>query len=115
VVTGNADQLAHVFQNLLTNALKYCKPDVSPKIQIGAKRHEDEWNVSVTDNGIGFAQEYADLVFGLFKRLHNTDQHDGTGIGLAICRRIIERYGGKIWAESQLGVGSAFCFSLPKP
>ena len=115
IVAGNATQLAHVFQNLLTNALKYCKPDQCPRIEIKAVKKELQWVVSVADNGIGFNPEYAERIFALFKRLHGRDKYDGTGLGLAICRRIVERYGGRIWAESQEGVGSTFYFALPQP
>ena len=96
VVRGDEAQLAQVFQNLLSNALKYRKAQESPKIQIACRREGAEWIVTVQDNGIGFAQEYAQRVFGLFKRLHK-DEYPGTGLGLAICKRIVERCGGRIW------------------
>lgn len=109
---GDTGQLAHVFQNILSNALKYRQKDVPPKVHISVKRDGNQWIVSVRDNGIGFQQEYAHRIFGLFKRLHK-DEYPGTGLGLAICQRIIERYGGRIWAESAVGEGATFYFRLP--
>lgn len=112
IVRGEATQLAHVFQNLLSNALKYCNKDVKPMIQIRAERETKHWVIAVADNGIGFEPQYAEKIFGLFKRLHK-DEYPGTGLGLAICQRIVERYGGRMWAESQPGIGSTFYFLLP--
>lgn len=112
-VRGDVNQLAHVFQNLLSNALKYRKPNESPCIYIEAEQQGVHWVIIVRDNGIGFEQHQAERIFGLFKRLHREEEYPGTGLGLAICKRIIERYGGKMWAESELGVGSKFFFSLP--
>ncbi|HEY2017420.1 MAG TPA: PAS domain-containing protein [Bryobacteraceae bacterium] len=112
-VRGDAAQLAHVFQNLLSNALKYRNKGVSPEIHCGAELAGNQWIVSVRDNGIGFEQQYAERIFGLFKRLHK-DEYPGTGLGLAICKRIVERYGGRIWAEGRPGEGSTFHFSLPR-
>lgn len=110
-VVGDQSQLTQVFQNLLSNALKYRRNDVSPKIVIAAERQGLEWVVSVTDNGIGFEQKYAERIFGLFKRLHK-DEYPGTGLGLAICQRIIERCGGRMWAQGRPGNGSSFYFAL---
>ena len=112
-VRGDTAQLAHVFQNVLSNALKYRKKDIPPEIVISAKAESDQWIISVRDNGIGFEPQYAERIFGLFKRLHK-EEYPGTGLGLAICRRIVERYGGRMWAESKLGEGAVFYFSLPK-
>ncbi len=111
-VRGDAAQMAHVFQNLLSNALKYCKKDTAPEIDICAVRNGEYWTITVRDNGIGFEPQYAERIFGLFKRLHK-DEYPGTGLGLAICKRIVERYGGRIWADSRLGEGARFYFSLP--
>ena len=111
VVMGDETQLPQLFQNLISNALKYSKTTVAPKVQISAARDEKEWTISVRDNGIGFKQEYADHIFGLFKRLHK-DKYPGTGLGLAICKRIVERCQGRIWAESVPGEGSVFSFTL---
>lgn len=113
-VRGDVTQLSHVFQNLLSNALKYRKHAESPRIHISAQRQENEWVVSIRDNGIGFDPRQAGRIFGLFKRLHTETEYPGTGLGLAICKRIIERYGGTMWAESEPGVGSTFFFSLPE-
>jgi PAS domain S-box-containing protein len=110
-VRGETAQLAHVFQNLLSNAIKYRKKDQPAEIRLEATRNGSFWTVSVQDNGIGFEQEYATRIFGLFKRLHK-DEYPGTGLGLAICQRIIERSGGRIWAESVPGKGSTFHFTL---
>ncbi|MGH9654223.1 MAG: sensor histidine kinase, partial [Bryobacteraceae bacterium] len=111
VILGEETQLTQLFQNLLSNALKYARPDVSPIVQIGAERNGKEWIVSLRDNGIGFKQEYVSHIFGLFKRLHRSE-YPGTGLGLAICKRIVERCGGRIWAESELGKGATFYFAL---
>lgn len=113
VVSVHEGRLAQVFQNLIGNALKYRSAD-APRIQISAIQH-DRWQVfSVVDNGIGIDTKYANQIFGLFKRLHSREQYPGTGIGLAICQRIVEQYGGRIWLEeSAPGHGSTFCFSVP--
>lgn len=110
---GETVQLSHVFQNLLSNALKYCKFNQRPQVHIKAQRQENEWIVSVRDNGIGFESSQAEHIFGLFKRLHSEAEYQGTGMGLAICKRVIERYGGRMWAESELSIGSTFFFALP--
>ncbi len=112
VVQGNERQLSQVFQNLLSNCLKYRREDSPPRVHIGAQRANGEWLISVADNGIGFEPKYAERIFGLFKRLH-TDDYPGTGLGLAICRRIVERYGGRIWAVSEgEGCGTTVWFTL---
>ncbi|MEO8130868.1 MAG: PAS domain S-box protein [Bryobacteraceae bacterium] len=113
VVSGDEGQMSHVFQNLLSNALKYCKNEETPRIHVGAEHSNRDWVVSIRDNGIGFSQDHAERIFGLFKRLHRDEDYPGTGLGLAICKRIIERYHGRIWAESKVGVGSTFYFALP--
>ena len=112
-VAADEGQLAHVFQNLLSNALKYRKPAEPPRINIGAERQDGHWLVKVRDNGIGFDQDQAERIFGLFKRLHRDEEYPGTGVGLAICKHIVERYRGRIWAESEAGVGSTFYLTLP--
>jgi len=113
VTRGETAQIAHVFQNVLANALKYRKEDVSPRIQVSTEQKGDEWIISIEDNGIGFDPRYAERIFGLFKRLHK-DQYPGTGLGLAICKRIVERYGGRIWAEGRPGLGATIHFALPR-
>ncbi len=114
VVRGDAVQLTHVFQNLLTNFLKYRRSGVAPEVRIAAVQTTDQCIVSFEDNGIGFQPQYAERIFGLFKRLHK-DSYPGTGLGLAICQRIVERYGGRMWAEGRPGNGATFYFALPKP
>jgi signal transduction histidine kinase len=109
----HATQLQQLFQNLIGNAIKYCRPDVRPVIDVQARRDNDYWLFSVRDNGIGIESDYKERIFGLFKRLHTGDEYSGTGIGLAICQRIVERYRGRIWVESEPGKGSTFFFSLP--
>jgi len=105
--------LTQLFQNLIGNALKYRKLDVTPIIQISTESAGDEWVFSVVDNGIGFDPAYAERIFGVFKRLHHHHKYPGTGIGLAICARIVTHYGGRIWAEGEPGKGATFHFTLP--
>lgn len=105
--------LLQLFQNLVGNALKYRRRDVRPLIEISAVRQGTEWIFTVADNGIGFDPIYAERIFGVFKRLHLRDQYPGTGIGLALCSRIVALYGGRIWAESRVGIGSDFKFTMP--
>ena len=108
-----AAHLLQLFQNLIGNALKYRRADVTPFIEVSAVRLGTEWLFAVADNGIGFEPVYAERIFGIFKRLHGRDQYPGTGIGLALCSRIVALYGGRIWAESQLGAGAHFKFTMP--
>ena len=111
-VRGDVAQLTHVFQNLLSNALKYSRKDVAPEIEIFARRSAEQWIIAIRDNGMGFDPKYTDQIFRLFKRLHGPDI-PGTGLGLAICQRIVERYGGRMWAESEPDNGSTFYVGLP--
>jgi PAS domain S-box-containing protein len=104
--------LLQLFQNLVGNAIKY-HGQAPPVIQVAAERQNNMWRLCVRDNGIGINPEYSELVFGIFKRLHNSADYQGTGIGLAICQKIVERYGGRIWVESEEGRGAAFYFTLP--
>ncbi|HZQ54496.1 MAG TPA: ATP-binding protein [Bryobacteraceae bacterium] len=104
--------LEQLFQNLISNALKY-RSDAPPKIQVAARRQEHHWVFSIMDNGIGIKPEYQERIFGIFKRLHTATKYPGTGIGLAICKRIVERYHGRIWVESEPGRGATFFFTLP--
>ena len=103
-VKADHTALSQLFQNLISNAIKYRKNDISPEIQISAARDGDKWIFSVTDNGIGIASEHFEQIFVPFKRLHGADV-TGTGIGLATCKRIVERYGGRIWVESEPQTG----------
>ena len=111
-VAGDSARLSQVFQNLISNAIKYRKVGMPPRIAITAERQHDMWMIAVQDNGEGFREEYAERIFGLFRRLHGSDV-PGSGIGLAICKAVVERHGGRIWARSQLGHGATFCFTLP--
>jgi signal transduction histidine kinase len=104
--------LQQIFQNLIGNAIKY-RRDEPLRIHVSAERRDGHWLFSVKDNGIGIGQEYKEQIFGLFKRLHTNRKFPGTGIGLAICQRIAERYRGRIWVESELGKGSVFFFTVP--
>jgi PAS domain S-box-containing protein len=111
-VTGDATQLAGVLLNLVGNALKYRSTE-PPHIVVHADKLAGAWRFCVADNGIGIAQRHYERIFEMFERLHSTAEYPGTGIGLAICRRVIQRHGGRIWVESQPGQGSRFCFTLP--
>jgi light-regulated signal transduction histidine kinase (bacteriophytochrome) len=111
-VITDGSQLLQVFQNLIGNALKFRSAE-PPAVHISASKKRSEWVFSIADNGIGIAPEYAELVFVIFKRLHGRAEYPGSGIGLAICKKIIERQGGRIWLESQPGQGSTFKFTLP--
>jgi PAS domain S-box-containing protein len=111
-VTVDGTQIMQVFQNLIGNALKF-RGEAPPRIHVGAQRQEGRWVFSVRDNGIGIEPQYFEKIFQLFQRLHTRKQYAGTGIGLAICKRIIERHGGTIWVESQPGQGTTFSFTIP--
>ena len=111
-VMADRAQLARLFQNLIGNAIKY-RGNKPPEIHVGAKRKDGDWLFSVRDNGIGMEPQYAKRIFILFQRLHNKSEYSGTGIGLTICKKIIERHGGRIWVESELKEGSAFYFTIP--
>ena len=108
-----ATHLQQLFQNLVGNAIKYRREGVPPVVRIAAERQGERWQFAVRDNGIGIDPEYRERIFGLFKRLHTSDQYSGTGIGLAICHRIVESYRGQIWVDSTPGEGSTFYFTLP--
>ncbi|MEG3833185.1 PAS domain S-box protein [Microcoleus sp. MON2_D6] len=111
-VMADEFQLVQLFQNLVANSIKFCRQDI-PLIHIAACRQESEWVFSVRDNGIGIDPQYADRIFIIFQRLHGRRQYSGTGIGLAMCKRIVERHGGRIWVESQEGKGATFYFTIP--
>ena len=105
--------LAQLFQNLIGNAIKYRKDNTSPRIDLTSKRSAESWIFSVTDDGIGIKADYRETIFGIFQRLHTNGEYSGTGMGLAICQRIVERYGGRIWVASEAGKGSTFLFTIP--
>jgi signal transduction histidine kinase len=111
-VTGHPTQLAQLFQNLIANAIKF-RQKMGPTISVKAEKTEKEWRFSVSDNGIGIPPEELDNVFVIFKRLHTRSEYPGTGMGLAICKKTVEREGGRIWVESKIGCGSTFNFTLP--
>jgi signal transduction histidine kinase len=113
-ITGNPDRIAQVFQNLIGNALKFRHPDQPATVHVSAVPHEAEWVFSVEDNGIGIDSQYLDRIFVIFQRLHTRSEYPGTGIGLSICKKVIERHGGRIWVESRVGAGSRFHFTLPR-
>jgi light-regulated signal transduction histidine kinase (bacteriophytochrome) len=113
IVQANDERLSQVLLNLIANAIKY-RSDRKLEIHITAKDHGTEWVFAVADNGIGIDMHYADEIFVLFKRLHTPDEYEGSGIGLAVCKAVIEGYGGKIWLESEPGKGSIFYFTIPK-
>ncbi len=105
--------LTELIQNLIGNALKY-RSERAPVIRVQATTGDPMCTISVEDNGIGIAEEYRQRIFGLFQRLHGGDKYSGSGIGLAICQKIVQRYGGRIWVESEPGLGSKFLFTIPE-
>ncbi|NSW58120.1 MAG: response regulator [Armatimonadetes bacterium] len=111
VLVADRGQLGQLFRNLLANAMKFCEQ--APRIQVSAQPDGENWVISVRDNGIGIAPEHAERIFLIFQRLHSRAKYPGTGIGLAICKRIVERHGGRLWVESTVGEGSVFRFTLP--
>jgi PAS domain S-box-containing protein len=113
LVRADASQLRQLFQNLLANALKFRSEEV-PRVHVSARDEGRDWVFAVRDNGIGIDRQYAERVFVVFQRLHTRRDYPGTGIGLALCKRIVERHGGRIWFESEPGKGSTFLFTVPK-
>ena len=113
MIVADEGQMGQLLSNLIGNAIKYQGTGQRPEIHIGASRGEGHWRISVRDNGIGIDPKDADRVFEIFRRLHGQEEYEGTGIGLAICKRIVERHGGRIWVESRLGQGATFLFTIP--
>ncbi|MAC95859.1 MAG: hypothetical protein CMC96_10180 [Flavobacteriales bacterium] len=103
-----------LFQNLISNALKYSKKEEKPIIQIKVKELDIHWQFSISDNGIGISEEFHEKIFVIFQRLHGRTQYSGTGIGLAVVKKIVESLGGKIWLESEENVGTTFYFTVAK-
>ena len=111
-INGDESQLSRLFQNLIGNALKF-RGDADPHVRVWAELQNDEWTFAVQDNGIGIAPEHRAGVFGMFTRLHSRSRYEGTGIGLALCSKIVQRHGGRIWVDSEVGKGSTFRFTIP--
>ncbi len=112
-VMGDPVQISHLLENLISNAIKFRKDDEIPKIRVSCNRADDDWRFSVADNGIGIRPRYQDRIFGMFKRAHKRSKYAGTGIGLALCLKIVERHGGRIWVDSEANEGSTFYFTIP--
>lgn len=106
--------LKQLFSNLIGNALKYYSKERAPKIRISALEKEKYWEFRISDNGIGIETEFKEKIFVIFQRLHRREEYEGTGIGLAICKKIVDNFGGEIWVDSNLGEGSSFYFTIPK-
>ena len=113
LIKGDASKISIVFQNLIENALKFHKEGVPPKVHIFAEKKNKEYVFCVSDNGIGIQKEFTDQIFDIFKRLHVIGKYEGVGIGLALCKKIIELHGGHMWSESKLGKSSKFYFTIP--
>ncbi|WP_460020096.1 sensor histidine kinase [Magnetospira thiophila] len=113
MVTADKSQMVRLFDNLISNSLKYCDLERPPEIHISARPFGHEWEFSVKDNGIGIEHKFESEIFQLFRRLHGRDKYDGTGVGLALCKKIVERHGGRIWLDPETTQGSRFCFTLP--
>jgi light-regulated signal transduction histidine kinase (bacteriophytochrome) len=112
-VVGDEVQLGQVFRNLVDNAIKFRRPDRPPLVRVSAERDGEGWSFAFADNGIGIDPQYFERIFGVFQRLHAREEYPGTGIGLAVCKRVVERHGGRMWVESSAGQGATFRFTLP--
>jgi light-regulated signal transduction histidine kinase (bacteriophytochrome) len=112
-IAADRAQLVRLFQNLIGNAIKY-RGDAPPRVHVWVEESDEEWVFHLEDNGLGIDPQYHARIFVIFQRLHSREAYPGTGIGLAVCKRIVERFGGRIWVNSTLGNGSDFCFALPK-
>lgn len=114
VVFGDSFQLIRLLQNLADNAIKFKHPDRKPEINISVEERDSDWLFKVSDNGIGIEDKFYNRIFVIFQRLHTRNEYEGTGIGLAVCKKIVERHGGEIWVESEEGKGSTFYFTIKK-
>ena len=113
-VYASRDELTRLFQNLVGNGIKFCEPGQQPRIEVGSSVEDDRWRVTVRDHGIGIDPSQSGRLFQFFSRLQSRAKFDGTGMGLALCRRIVEHHGGRIWVESEgEGCGSTFAFEMP--
>jgi light-regulated signal transduction histidine kinase (bacteriophytochrome) len=113
-IKGIRIQIFQLMQNLIGNAMKYRSKERKAIVEIKAAEQEKEWEISISDNGIGIDAQHYEKIFVIFQRLHNKNEYTGTGIGLAICKKIVDKHGGRIWVESELGKGSKFIFTIPK-
>jgi len=113
-IKTHAAPIKQIFQNLISNGLKYSKPNQAPIISISCTESNASWKFGIKDNGIGISQEYFDKIFIIFQRLHNKEEYSGSGMGLAITKKIIENLNGQIWLESDVNQGTAFYFTIPK-
>jgi light-regulated signal transduction histidine kinase (bacteriophytochrome) len=109
----DGSQIVQVFQNLIANGIKFSRPGEPPLVHISASRARDAWAIAVSDNGIGIEPKYFDRIFQMFQRLHTRQEYAGTGIGLALCKKIVERHGGRVRVESTPGEGTTFAFTIP--
>jgi light-regulated signal transduction histidine kinase (bacteriophytochrome) len=112
VIVADGRLLIQLFQNLISNSIKF-RGSEPPRIRISAEKQKQEWSFAIADNGIGIAPQHAQGIFGIFKRLHTHEEYPGSGIGLSICKKIVEQHGGRIWVESAPGQGATFKFVLP--
>ena len=113
-IVADVSKIQQVFQNLLTNSLKFSQQHIRPEIIISCTEKPTYWQFAIKDNGIGIAPEFQEKIFGMFKRLHSSHEFEGTGIGLALVKKIIEQHQGKIWLESEVNQGTNFFFTIPK-
>jgi signal transduction histidine kinase len=112
LIQADVTMMRQLFQNLLENAIKFRKPGLQPDIEIGCKESDEYWNFYIKDNGIGISLEFQEKIFLLFRKLHSSSKYEGTGIGLALCKKIVEQHGGKIWVDTQYKDGTCFRFTL---